>query len=236
MSHRLPIALIALVITISVGCKEPAGFPSNRVHAATTRVQTCYVSNTPQSGHVDWYQGYGGLLYDHYGLSWYTITRAHYLAPVSPPRIAWPHKNGFCVFTVPHFVAAGGVVACTLYYYQADHSGSASLLVNSWVDTLESWPPTQYDTTALNILYWEIWNSNDTVATDITHATDGCWYKVAVSPAAAAAIADTAAAYQDYGFFRTGWVYRDSVDGTYTDVSGYDGNGYEPYIKIWYDE
>jgi hypothetical protein len=230
MSYKLPLALIALAIVMLVGCKEPIGIPGNDVRVATVQMESCYVAANVQSGHVDWYQGILGQLYDHYGFGW-TITRAHYYLPLRPPLITWPHKSGYCIFTVPYFDASGGIVACTLYYYQTAHSGSASLLVNSWTNPLASWPPSPQNDSTLNLVYWQIWNSNDTVATDITHATDDSCYKLALDGAVAAAIADTAAAHPyDDGWYHTGWVYRGSQDGTYTDVAGYD-DGHEPYIE-----
>jgi len=236
MSYKLPLALVALAIIMLVGCQEPVGIPSNDVHVATVQMESCYVAGSIYSGHVDWYQGLLGGLYDHYDFGWGTITRAHYYLPLRPPLITWPHKNGFCIFTIPHFEATGGIVACTLYYFQSAHSGSASLLVNSWPwGQMAAWPPSPPTDSVLNLLYWKIWNSNDTVATDSTHATDGCWYKVPLTPEAYTAIADTAAAYQVYGFFKTGWVYRGAVDGTFTDVTGYDLD-HPPFIRIWYDD
>lgn len=235
-TYRVLLALCALAVIMLVGCNQPPGLPNNRVHAAKVQMVSCYVAGGIYSGHVDWYQGLWGGLYDHYGFGGSTITRAHYYLPLRPPLINWPHINGFCIFTIPHFEALGGVVACTLYYYQTAHSGSASLLVNSWTyGQMAAWPPYPPTDSVLNLLYWQIWNSNDTVATDITHTTDNCWYKVAVTPEAYNAIADTAAAYQGFGLFKTGWVYRDSVDGTYTDVTGYDLD-HPPVIRIWYDD
>ena len=237
MSYKLPLALIALAIVMLVGCKEPIGIPGNDVRVATVQMESCYVAGNIYSGHVDWYQGLYGGLYDHYDFDWGTITRAHDYLPLRPPLITWPHKNGFCLFTIPHFEASGGIVACTLYYFQTAHSGSASLLVNGWTwGQVASWPPSCPPTDSfLNLLYWQIWNSNDTVATDSTHATDDSCYKIALDDAVSAAIADSAAA-QGGGLLKTGWVYRGSEDGTYTDVSGYDGYDHEPYIKIWYDD
>ncbi len=121
------LALTALVVITLVGCREPVGLTNDRVRAATVEMESCYVTGNTYCGHVDWYQGFFGRLWDHYGFG-FTLTRAHNWYPISPPTIAWPHKEGFCIFTVPHFEASGGVVACTLYYYQTSHSGTASLL------------------------------------------------------------------------------------------------------------
>jgi len=236
-NYRVLPALCALAVIMLVGCNQPPGLPNNRVRAATVQMESCYVAANVQSGHIDWYQGVR-TIWDHYDWSYPTITRAHYWAPyISPPpspRIAWPHTNGYCVFTIPHFEAVNGVVACTLYYYQTAHFGSADLLVNSWDNPLTTWPPAENDS-ILNLLYWQIWNSYDTVAYDGAHGTDNCWYKVALTPDGYNAIADTAAAYPGGGTFNTGWVYRGSVDSTYTDVAGYDLD-HPPFIKIWYDD
>jgi hypothetical protein len=146
------------------------------------------------------------------------ITRA-YDCYLGDEDRAWPRKVGFCHFSVPYFESPGALRACTLYYHQKSHSGSANLLVN--MPPIVSWPG------ADSAVYWLIWNCTDTAATDITHTTDG-WYKVPLTTDACAAIRDAAG-----DVFVTGWVYCDSVDGTYTEVDG-DGD-YEPYIKVWYN-
>ena len=61
-------------------------------------------------------------------------------------------------------------------------------------------------------------------------------HNVTVIDGATNAVLATVAADQNGGLLKTGWVYRGSEDGTYTDVSGYDGYDYAPYIKIWYDD
>jgi hypothetical protein len=229
--YRLMLALCALAIVMLTGCKEPVGLPNNRVRAATIQKESCYISASIQTGHVDWYQGELAV-WDYYDLAFFTITRAYNCYPGDPDR-AYPRKNGFCIFQIPHFICLS-TPACTLYYYQENHSGSASLLVNSWtLGELETWPPLDTNP-VLNYLFWRICNSYDTVATDITHATDRCWYKVPLTAKACAAIRDSAAIQGSYTLFHTGWVYRDSVDGTFTDVSGY--SDHPPFIRVVYDD
>jgi len=237
MSHRLPLALIALIITISVGCREPVGLPSRDVRVATSRPVSCYPAANIETGHIDWYKGVDRI-WDSYSWSWASpITRAYHCYPGDPDR-AYPRKNGYCIFTVPHFVDGSGNPAtcvCTLYYYQTGHSGSASLEVNTWEQSVgATWPPGSQ--TDCNYYFWAIWNSSDVIATDSTHAADSCWYGIPLDSSACVAIAETAYAYPNGdGLFRTGWVYRDSVDGTYTDVAGYD-YVHPPFIRVWYDD
>ncbi len=133
---------------------------------------------------------------------------------------------------MPHFDAISTPV-CTLYYYQANHSGAANLLVNTWVEPNNTWPPAPqyyYDD------FFAILNSHDTVATDTVHTTDGAWYKVPLTQKACAAILDTAVANQDGALFWTGWVYPGAVDETYTDARGFDGyDNHPPFIRVWYE-
>jgi hypothetical protein len=236
--YGLMLVLCALAAAMLVGCKEPVGLPSNNVRAATTWPESCYVTANVQSGHFDWYQGEQSIQ-DTFDWFWGSpIRRAYDCYPRDPDR-AWPRKNGYCIFTVPHFTTVGGGQAtcvCTLYYYQTGHSGSASLSVTSWgSQTGADWPPaSQQDRSSY---YWAIANGV-VIATDNAHATDSCWYKIPLSTAACAAIAETSFVYQDGdGLFRTGWVYPDSVNGTYTDVRGHDGySNHAPFIRVWYDD
>ena len=240
MSYKLPLALIALAIVMLVGCHEPVGVPSDS-HAATT--QTLYITTDSllnQTGHIDWYQG-ELTIWDYYTFNTYTITRAfdYYHTPTQPPLVdtsrAYPRKNGFCVFRIPPFDSPNGIPVCTLYYYQNSHSGSADLLVNAWFENI-MWPPIYQGDR--NTMFWAIWNSTDTVATDVTHANDDCWYKVPLSDWACQAIADSGAT-GDWTVFYTGWIYPSYManhgqDGWYTDVSGADA--IPPYIKVVYDD
>jgi len=224
MSHRLPLALIALIITISVGCKEPVGLPGNRVRTATVAVESCYVASddTLLSGHVDWYKGLSKI-WDRYSLIFGTITRGYYYYSSGQPNRAYPRQNGFCHFYVPDFTPKDGtVLACTLYYYQAAHNGNADLVVK-WLPIID-WPIYDVDS-----LFWLIWSSTDVVATDTYHAGDNTWYKV---PLNSAGCMDILACRG--GGFVTGWVYPDSTNDTYADVSGVGANA--PYIRVWYEE
>jgi hypothetical protein len=235
MSYRLLPVLLALAITVLSGCKDPVGQPDCDVRVATTQTESCYVTANIESGHLDWYKG-EDKPYDFYSWSWGSpITRA-YDCYDEDPDWAWPRKNGFAIFTVPHFLGEGGNPAtcvCTLYYYQIAHYGSADLLVTTWEETGATWPPMgQGDR---DHYFWAIWYG-DVIATDSTHATDSCWYTIPLDSAACAAIAETAYAYPyGGGRFHTGWVYPDSVDDTYTDVTGYDLD-HPPFIRVWYDD
>jgi hypothetical protein len=233
--YKFLLGVLALAVTMLVGCNQPIGSPNNDVYAATRHPESCYVTANIQSGHFDWFQGEQSIQDTFSWFSGSPIRRAYNCYPRDPDR-AWPRKNGYCIFTVPHFTTVGGGQAtcvCTLYYYQISHSGSASLSVTSWSQTGASWPPaSQQDRSSY---YWAIANGV-VIATDNAHATDSCWYKIPLSTAACAAIAETSFVYQDGdGLFRTGWVYPDSVDGTFTDVTGYDYN-HPPFIRVWYDD
>jgi hypothetical protein len=220
MSYRTVLALIALAIVMLTGCKNPAGFPSNEVHAATVAVESCYVgSDTLLTGHVDWYEG-RPRIWDSYSRTYGTITRGY---SESDGR-ANPRKNGFCIFNVPSFTPGNGtVLACTLWYYQSAHNGTASLVVK-WPQSITSWPPASDNT-----LFWAIWNSTDTIAVDTYHASDNTWYKVPLTSAGGMAVLARSGSS-----LVTGWVYPDSTNGTYADVSGVGANA--PYIKVWYEE
>jgi hypothetical protein len=232
MSYKLPLALIALAVIMLVGCKQPIGVPSE-VYAATTDTVYCTTDgiNRP-TGHFDLYQV--GPLSNQVILTWDTteITRSYYSGEYG----AYPRELGACVFTIPAFDCSG-TPYCTLYYYQDAHSGNADLLVNAWwIDPSFYWPPYPSQASYYE-MFMTIWNSTDTVATDVTHEDDDCWYAVPLSDWACEAIAESAEAYLPNGScsFFTGWVYSGTSDGTYTDVSGtYASN--PPYIKVVYSD
>jgi len=235
MSHRLPLALIALIITISVGCREPVGLPKNDVHAAAWQTFYCTPTLLNATGHVDWYQSvYGttlGPCYWHYGTIKVGFEEDQY-------GRAWPRCNGVCQFSVPHIDPPEGgfipVCHCTLYYYQGSHTEQGegeSVLVNSWFLNVQ-WPPND-DAQAV---YWAIWGSTDTVAVDVIHEDDG-WCRVPLTDDACRAIADTAFDANSLGVFFTGWVYHGSVDSTYTNIYGEDDvQDRYPYIAVWYND
>lgn len=221
------LALIALAIIMLAGCQEPIGVPSE-VHTATT--QTVYVTTQAilkPTGHLDLYQW--GPLSSQVDMGYDTgaITRAFYSHPLEPD---WPYPRsiGFCVFKIPPFDCPDGLPACTLYYYQDSYSGDADLVVNAWYNQW-GWPPATYE---YYVMYMAMWNSTDTVATDVTHESSG-WYSVPLRSAVCEAIADSGAT-EDTTVYFTGWVYYGSVDDTYTDVSGFGAN--PPYIKVVYDD
>jgi len=221
--HKLMLVLNVLAVIVLVGCNQPVGLPSNDVHAATVAVESCYVgSDTLLTGHVDWYEG-EPRIWDRYSLTFGTITRGYYYYSALQPNRAYPRQNGFCHFYVPSFTPPSGeVLACTLYYYQSAHSGSANLVVK-WLPSIESWPLLDSDS-----LFWLIWNSTDIVAVDTYHAGDNTWYKVPLTSAGRMAVLACSG-----GSLVTGWVYPDSTNGTYADVSGVGANA--PYIKVWYE-
>ncbi len=124
----------------------------------------CTVANvrTP-TGHVDMWSGYY-TIDSAYALYSPVITRGYY----ELDGRCYPLQNGFCVFYVPHFDTTGNIPACTLYYYQSAHNGSASLQVN-WMYQIQSWLPDLSD------LFWAAWDNTYVIATDSTHTTDGAW-------------------------------------------------------------
>jgi len=146
--NKTALALVALAIVMLVGCKQPIGVPGD-VHTATT--QTLYITTAGlmlPCGHIDWYQG-EMRIWDYYDYTYTdsTIRRAfnYYVLPTQPPTTdtsrAYPRTNGHCVFKIPGFLSMGGTPACTLFYYQTAHSGSADLVVTAWWDQYMGWPP-----------------------------------------------------------------------------------------------
>lgn len=242
-SFRLMPALCALAIIMMTGCKQPAGVPSD-VHTATTH--TLYITTDgvmAPCGRINWYQGWDEELQKVW--EWYTYTNGtikrafNYYQPPLDTNCAYPRSNGHCVFKIPGFLSMGGTPACTLFYYQTAHSGSAGLAVTAWWEVIR-WPPVYEEDQ--QTAFWAEWNSTDTVATDSTRATDNCWYAIPLSNWAIGAIVDSGATYygtENYAFFYTGWVYptymaNHGEDGWYTDVSG--SSGYAPYIKVVYED
>ncbi len=133
------------------------------------------------SGHVDMWSGV------------YTIDSAyHRYSPVITRGYheldsrCYPLQNGFCGFYIPYFDANGNIPACTLYYYQSDHSGSASLRVN-WMYDVLAWSPND------TLLFWAAWNDTLVLATDSTRTTDGAWYKVPLTSEGCGVIGDLGA-------------------------------------------
>jgi hypothetical protein len=58
VTDRTLLVLLASVVIMLVGCKEPAGLPGNAVHAATTQTVYCYVEETEShSGYVSLWGG-----------------------------------------------------------------------------------------------------------------------------------------------------------------------------------
>jgi hypothetical protein len=202
---------------------------------ATWYSESLYVPSNA-SNYTGYFEFYQGLMPVYDTVLWYPGNPIRWyckLWPTVPPERAYPRDNGYCLFYVPHFNAISTPI-CTLYYYQADHSGSANLLVNLWENPLNYWGPA--DESDYDECYFAIWNSHDTVATDVAHSTDGVWYKVPLTQMACAAILDTAAANQNGALLYTGWVYPGSVDGTFTEAHGYDGyDNHPPFIKVYYE-
>jgi hypothetical protein len=224
---------------VLVGCKQPIGLPK-QVHTATTQTVYCTTNINSPTGHIDWFQDKQAI-WGWYEVHYATITRAfNYYQPPLDTNRAYPRRNGFCVFTIPHFDCPSGTPACTLYYYQESHYGSADLVVNGWRLPEEEmvWPPWPaqwyYDD-----MFWAIWNSTDTLATDSTHTNDDCWYKVPLTAEACEAIADSGAIEDHSVVLFTGWIHpsyaaNHGVDGWFTDVSGSGAN--PPFIKVVYDD
>jgi len=149
MSHRLPLALIALIITISVGCKEPVGLPDDTAHAAATYTIYCTVAaDTALTGYVSVWSGLMTIDSAHQAY-FDKIRRGYY----EEDDRWYPRMNGFCTFEVPHFDTRV-TPACTLIYYQSAHNGSADLLVD-WLYGIGSAP---YDYDAV---FWAAWDDHD---------------------------------------------------------------------------
>ena len=214
-----PKSALALVALMLIALASAA-------NATTQYSCSCYVENFDiQTGYFSWYQGTQSI-WDHFSWSWGTPIKWGYLG--SGGR-AYPRDCGYCIFKVPSFHSLSTPV-CTLYYYQLGHSGSANLLINEWENPLTHWTPVNeadYDA-----CFFAIWNSHDTVTTDVAHSTDGAWYKVPLTPRACTAIADTAAANQNMWYW-TGWVYPGTSD-AYTTAHGV-GENLGPFIRVWYE-
>jgi hypothetical protein len=231
MSYKLPLALIALAIVMLVGCKQPIGVPSE-VHAATTQTIYCRPQGIREpTGRIEWYQQTLGLTDGDY--DWHDDTiRVGY---IENSGRAYPRSNGICVFEIPPFESPDEIPTCTLYYYQLSHTEPGedeSFLVNWW-DVGIHWPLVLYSDRYGT--FWTIWNSTDTVATDVIHEDDG-WQKVPLHLEACALIADSGATGDTTRFF-TGWVYHGSVDGADTYVAGYENeSNLQPFIKVVYDD
>jgi hypothetical protein len=231
MSYKLPLALIALAIIMLVGCKQPVGVPSD-VHAATDQTVYCRpVDIMDPTGHIDWYQTVYGLSGGFYNWDTDTITRGY----TDSAGHNWPRRIGICVFKIPHFESPFETPKCTLFYYQESHTSYGdTLFVNSWYNANIHWPPWPGD---WSTVFGAAWGSNDLVAEDITHSTDG-WKSVELSDEVCAAIADSGAASEvdEWVVFFTAWIYSGSVDSTYTNVAGDYDLDYAPYIKVDYDD
>jgi hypothetical protein len=220
MSHKLPLALIALAIIMLVGCKRPVGLPNSDVHTATIQTVYCTVGDAEiLTGHVDHYMD--GQTPE----GWYSranpIIRRGYTEVSGYP---YPRQHGFCVFTVPEFDSPNEVPTCTLFYYQSAHNGSVNLVVNE--PPVVSWPGGD------STLFKAIENNYDTVATDDAHTSEG-WYKVPVTTAASGVIGTIGA--NGGGSFTTGWRYPGTTSGIWAEVDGAT-NDNPPYIKVVYDD
>jgi len=188
------------------------------VHTAATQTTYCYVAeDTVLSGHVDWYQT--GQINSYYDTCYDVIRRGH----TDSAGLAHPRMNGFCTFEVPHFEPEGAL-ACTLFYYQSAHSGSADLYV-SWLNQIGVAP---YDYVQV---FWNAWSSSYEVASD--NAQSDGWHAVPLSDWACRKIA--AAGAKPYGDpLITGWRYTGSTSGTYADVVYRGANA--TYIKVVYED
>jgi hypothetical protein len=209
-------ALIALTVTVLFGLP-------GQVLATTV---DCYPTTDPDlrppTGHVDMWAAVDQSD-SAYHLFSYTIRRGY----SEYDEVSYPLQNGFCFFDVPEL--ARPAIACTLYYYQTGHQGSAGLRVN-WMYGTEgtsfNWPPDSIPA------FWYAWNDTVIVATDVSHSTDNAWYAVPLTTEGRQKINDIGYG-SGGGPLLTGWTYRDFVDGTYAEVAGF-GSGYEPRIHVVY--
>jgi hypothetical protein len=211
MSYRLLPVLLALATIMLVGVPGQA----------CAGTFDCTVANlTGPTGHIDMWSGVYTIdsAYHRYNP---VITRGYY----DKDGRCYPLQNGFGAFYVPHFDTTGNIPACTLYYYQSAHSGSADLRVN-WAYEVSRWP------TADDILFWAAWDDTPIIATDGTHTTDGAWYAVPLTSEGCGVIADLGSRPSSGEYLYTGWTYHGFVDGTYTDVAG--AGNCAPYIHVVY--
>jgi hypothetical protein len=215
---RTLLAFGALAASMLVSCNRPIGLSGRDVNTAATQTTYCDVAeDTVLSGHVDWFQT--GQINSYYVTSFDVIRRGY----ADSAGLAHPRMNGFCTFEVPHF-ESDGTPACTLFYYQSAHNGSADLCV-SWLNEIGVAP---YDYAEV---FWNAWNSTYEVTSDDAQS-DG-WHAVPLSEWACGKIAEAGA--KPYGDpLIMGWKYSGSTNGTYADVVFRGANA--TYIKVVYDE
>lgn len=211
MSNRLLLVLALLAVIV------PLGLPNGRAYAI--HVDTIRVGGLGLNGHVDWYQGELAI-WDYYVRTTPTIKRGY----TEVNGRACPRMNGFCTFEVPYHDPMSGAPSCELHYYQSAHNGFADLRVN-WLYDITYWNPSDND------LFWAIWNDTVIVATDNAQSDDG-WHTVALTGSGNSRVGLIAANSPSGGTLLTGWSYRNSVDGTYADVTG--SGQYAPYIVAVY--
>jgi hypothetical protein len=207
VTRTLP-ALCVLVLIMLVGVPGQA--------RATT--WNCPVTGNRPTGHVDMW---ANIWKSDSAYEWHTpeITRGYY----EEDGRCYPLQNGYCNLQIPYLDRPA--IACTLYYYQTGHQGSASLRVNYMYEGQGNWPPSDTG------LFWYAWNDTITVATDSTRTNDNCWCAVPLTSEGRQVLNNLASC--SGGILYTGWTDHDFVDGDYTDVAG-SGSGYAPYIHIVY--
>jgi len=212
------LALIALAAIMLVGCKEPAGLPSNKVHAAAVKVLYCTVGNSQDlSGYVDYYLGSNT-----YGRSNPTIKWGYVADRNGNPN---PRSNGFCQFTVPAFGSPCAVPQCSLFYYETAHSGTPHLNLK-WLSGITTWNVLD------SVLYWAVENGTQ-IGYDTLPTTDNCWHACSLNNAGMTAILNIGS--NGGGTLVTGWRYDGSTSGTYATADGATQSN-PPYIKVWYDD
>jgi hypothetical protein len=218
VTNRILLMLLASVVIMLVGCKQPVGLPGNDVHVATVRTLYCTVQSTQNlSGYVDYYQGLNS--YSRYTP---TIKWGYVADGLGRPN---PRSNGFCLFTVPAFESPGMVPVCTLFYYQTGHSGTAGLDFKS-LSGITTWPGQD------SILYKAVENGT-LIGDDNGYTTDNAWYAVELNSTGMNAIHSIGVA--GGGTLVTGWRYNGSTSGTHYATADGATDDNPPYIKVVYD-
>jgi hypothetical protein len=228
MSYKLTLGLLALVIITLGGCKNPAGEPSIRVHAAT--LDTLVIPITADqylTGDVHHYRDNrspGGW----YSTDYQDTIKWGYITNTLP--VLYNDWRGFATFSVPPFSSSQYLPVCTLYYHVSGcyQSQGDSIYINRFVPSYWTWPSES--------LFKAIDTSSASLAKDVT-PTDTGWRKVALTTQGCGIIGTLGAradSLNETQFLSTGWEYLNGPqNGWYTEVTG-SVTGVAPYIVVIY--